>query len=429
MRDATANPATTPHASTPTRIGYVLKMYPRFSETFVVTEILAREALGADIEIFSLRAPVDPRFHDSLARVQAPVRYVPRVRRAEDLWSALAAARAELGPLPDALVRQLLAVHAEDAAQALAVAVAARRSGVTHLHAHFASLATTVARLAALAAGLTYSFTAHAKDLFHEQVDDGDVARKAADAHHVVTISEYNARHLRAIGVEQDRIRLVYNGLDLDAFRPRPDLPPAATEARDGDRELHVVGVGRLVEKKGFAHLLDAVALLRRGHGVAARLTLVGGGELDVALRARAAELGLTDVVTFTGPLPQPRVREVVAAADVLAAPCVVGADGNADGLPTVVLEAMALGTPCVTTAVTGLGEAVVHERTGLVVAERDAAGLAAALDRLRADPALARSLARAARRLVEERFDARHQAAQLQSHLPSAPLLEEAVA
>ncbi|GMA33454.1 glycosyltransferase [Litorihabitans aurantiacus] len=414
MRDATtARP----------RIGYVLKMYPRFSETFVVTEILAREAAGAAIEIFSLRAPVDPRFHDSLARVQAPVRYVPRVRRADDLWSALAEAREVLGPLPDALVRDLLAAEAEDAAQALAVAVAARRSGLTHLHAHFASLATTVARLAAAAAGLTYSFTAHAKDLFHEQVDDADVLRKAADAHHVVTISEYNVAHLRGLGVDASRLHLVYNGLDLDAFTPREDA------GREGDGELHVVAVGRLVEKKGFTHLLDAVALLRRGHGVAARLTLVGGGELDGELRARAAGLGLGDAVTFTGPLPQAAVRDVVAGADVLAAPCVVGADGNADGLPTVVLEAMALGTPCVTTAVTGLGEAIAHERTGLVVGQHDAAGLAAALERLHRDPALARRLRAEARRLVEERFDARRQAAALQALLPSEPFEKEAVA
>lgn len=411
-------------ASRPPRVGYVLKMYPRFSETFVVTEILAREELGADIEIFSLRAPVDPRFHDSLARVQAPVRYVPRVRRAEDLWAALAEARAVLGPLPDSVMGELMRVEAEDAAQALAVAVAARRSGLTHLHAHFASLATTVARLAALAAGLTYSFTAHAKDLFHEQVSRDDVVRKVADAHHVVTISTYNVAHLRAIGADPGRVRLVYNGLDLDAFRPRTEVPGA----RRGERELHVVGVGRFVEKKGFAHLLVAVAQLR-ARGVPARLTLVGGGELDAPLRAAAASLGLDDAVTFTGPLPQPRVREVVASADVLAAPCVVAADGNADGLPTVVLEAMALGTPCVTTAVTGLGEAIVHERTGLVVAQHDAVALADALHRLHTDPALARTLAAAARRLVEQRFDARQQAAQLQAHLPSVPHRQEVTA
>ncbi|PWD52557.1 colanic acid biosynthesis glycosyltransferase WcaL [Serinibacter arcticus] len=390
-------------------------MYPRFSETFIVTEILAREALGADLEIFSLRAPVDPRFHDSLARVQAPVRYVPRVRRAEDLWTALATAREVLGPLPDRLLAELLAADAEDAAQALAVAVAARRSGLTHLHAHFASLATTVARLAALAAGITYSFTAHARDLFHEQVDDADVLRKAADAHHVVTISRFNVAHLRAIGVAPERVRLVYNGLDLEAF-------PART-GTDDDVEatpttgLHVVGVGRLVEKKGFDDLLHAVAILRgRGHRV--RATLVGGGELEERLRATSSALGLDDVVTFTGPLPQPQVRDVVGTADVLAAPCVVGSDGNADGLPTVVLEAMALGTPCVTTGVTGLGEAVVHESTGLVVDQHDPTGLAEAVARLDADPALARSLATAARALVQDRFDSRRQAAQLQAAL-----------
>ncbi|HLT83666.1 MAG TPA: hypothetical protein VKZ83_05475, partial [Phototrophicaceae bacterium] len=121
----------------PERIGYVLKMYPRFSETFIVSELLGREARGADIEIFSLRPPVDPRFHSALAEVRAPVTYVARPRRAEDLWATVRAAEAELPLLPAALP-ELLAADASDAAQALDVAVLAVRRGITHLHAHFA---------------------------------------------------------------------------------------------------------------------------------------------------------------------------------------------------------------------------------------------------------------------------------------------------
>src|SRR5690606_27888430 len=169
----TCSPASSPRRRrpmSPERIGYVLKMYPRFSETFIVSELLGREARGADLEVFSLRPPVDPRFHSALAEVRAPVTYVPRARRPEELWDALRDAAPEL-PLLHRALPELLAAEASDAGQALALAVMVVRRGITHLHAHFASLATTVARLTSLLTGVPYSLTAHAKDIFHSSVD------------------------------------------------------------------------------------------------------------------------------------------------------------------------------------------------------------------------------------------------------------------
>lgn len=392
------------------KVGYVLKMYPRFSETFIVTEILAREQQGLDIEIYSLRPPIDPRFHDSLARVTAPVHYIPRMRKAADVWEQLQRAGAELGTFDDDTLRLLLAADADDAGQALDVAVRARRDGITHLHAHFASIATTVARLAARLAGITYSFTAHAKDLFHSEVDSRDVRSKAEDAHHVVTISQYNVAHLRQIGAPEDCLNLVYNGLDLDVYTPRPSSNSATG--------VRIVAVGRLIEKKGLEYLIDACDLLHRS-GSDFSCEIVGGGEREDALRQQAAAFGLNEVVRFHGPLPQDRVRDVVASADVLAAPCVVGTDGNTDGLPTVVLEAMALGTVCVTTDVTGLVEAVHHEQTGLVVPQHDASALATAIMRIGSDPDLAQRCRSGARDLIESTFDSRRQAVALNALLP----------
>ncbi|HEX5879125.1 MAG TPA: glycosyltransferase family 4 protein [Actinomycetota bacterium] len=387
------------------RVGYVVKMYPRLSETFVVSEILAREACGTDIEIFSLRQPVDPYFHDSLARVRAPVTYVPRARRLDELWCAMGAAERELPELTRALP-ELLAADPEDAGQALELAVMIRRRGISHLHAHFATLATTVARLAWLLSGVPYSFTAHAKDIFHQQVDHSDLGRKLADAHHTVTISEYNLQHLRtAHGLAAERLQLVRNGVDLQAF-PYGG-PPAA-----GGPPV-IAAVGRLVEKKGFGVLVDACRVLV-DRGLPVHCRLAGGGPLEPELRAQVAALGLDGVVELTGPLPQARVRELIASATVFAAPCVVDTDGNADGLPTVLLEAMALGTPCVATDVTGLPEAVHHGRTGLLVGPHDPEGLADAIQTLLQDPGLRARLAVAARALIEASFDARRQAAAL---------------
>src|SRR5687767_8390777 len=159
----------------PPRIGYVLKMYPRFSETFVVTEILALQDQGADLDIFSLRPPADGRFHESLSRVKAPVSYLPQPGKPPDIWAALAGARELHRDRFDACIGEILATPPMDACQALLLAGLARERGVTHLHAHFGTVAAGVARLAARIAGITYSVTLHAKDIFHEDVDDAEL--------------------------------------------------------------------------------------------------------------------------------------------------------------------------------------------------------------------------------------------------------------
>lgn len=386
------------------RIGYVVKTYPRFSETFIVSEIIAREERGADIRVFSLRPTSDTRFHDTLSRVAAPVSHLPRPTKPLELWDVVRRGRAELPRLGDVLDELLRESH-DDAAQAIELALAVRREGVTRLHAHFASLATTVARLASLLTGVPYSFTAHAKDLFHESVDPLDVNRKIADASHVVTVSDFNVRHLRSAypAAASTPVHRVYNGLDLSRFVFSPERPDTAS----------IVAVGRLVEKKGFADLIAAVHLLRRaGRPVPCRI--VGAGELEQELRRLVDELGLRDLVVFTGPLPQAEVRAEIVRARVFVAPCVVGADGNADGLPTVLLEAMAMGTPCVSTDVTGITEAVRDGETGLVVAQRSPEAVAGAILRLLDDREEAARLARSARALVEREFDARLQAERL---------------
>ena len=385
------------------RVGYVTKMFPRFSETFVLTELLQLERLGYEVEIFSLRPPADGRFHAKLADLRASVSYLSSAGiKAADLWAELSTAADELGDLGPHLV-ELLRLDSRSALQAVQLARHCRRLGLTHLHAHFASAGTTVARMAARIAGIGYGFTAHAKDIYCE-VDHDDLRRKLRDAVDVVTVSDFNRTYLRdEFGADADRVRRVYNGLELAAF---PFSEPL-------ERPNTIVAVGRLVEKKGFDTLLDAFALLLADGGEA-ELVLVGSGALEAALRAQVHRLGLTERVTMLGGLPQHRVAEIVAGAAVFAAPCVVGDDGNRDGLPTVLLEAMALGTPCVATPVTGIPEIIEHEVTGLLVGERDPRALAAALARTLDDPVLRVGLAKAARDLVETEFDARRQAAQV---------------
>lgn len=373
------------------RVGYVLKVYPRFSETFVVNEILAHERAGADLRIFSLRPPVGGRFHPAIGSVRAPVIYVPDASpKAADLWSALRVA----GPGAAALLQDPEAAGPREVVQAMALARHVREQGIDHLHAHFATVAAGVTRLAAQLTGISYSLTAHAKDIFHEEVDPLALRMRMADAVGVITVSDFNARFLREL-VPEAPIHRVYNGLELEAF---PYRPPQG-------RRPGIVAVGRLIEKKGFADLVDACAVLA-AHGRDVSCQIVGEGPLESELRARIAAHGLSERVRLLGPRTQEEVRTLVQGATVMATPCVVGADGNRDGLPTVLLEAMALGTPCVSTPVTGIPELVIDGHTGLMVGQHFPDELAGALARVLDDEGLRVSLARAGRALIEERFD-----------------------
>jgi glycosyltransferase involved in cell wall biosynthesis len=285
---------------------------------------------------------------------------------------------------------------ARDVYQAALLAREVRARGIEHLHAHFATSATSVARMAAELAGITYSFTAHAKDIYHEDVSPQSLRRKLADAAAVVTVSDYNLRFLHEnFDGAAEHAHRIYNGLDL------PRLPFRSPR----ERAPLVLGVGRLVEKKGFDDLIAACDILRR-RGRTFTCKIIGEGEVEAALREQMARLNLASHVQLTGPQPQAEVFEAIAASAAFVAPCVVGSDGNRDGLPTVLLEAMALGAPCVSTDVTGIPEIVRHNETGLMVPQHDPGAIADAIDRLLSDAALRVRLAGEARRLVETQFD-----------------------
>ena len=396
------------------RVGYVLKRYPRYSETFIVTEILAHEASGIEVEIFSLKPPDDAHFQDAIARVKAPVHYLSTEGlKLVDFWEALRTASQALPGIWNALgtardqdVREVY--------QAVQLTHIAYQKNIDHIHAHFATSATSVARLSSLFSGVPYSFTAHAKDIFHESVSSKDFQDKLDDAAGIVTVSEYNASYLREnYRIAADNIRCIYNGLEIERF-PYSD---------SSVRPPLVIAVGRLVEKKGFADLIEACGLLDR-RGCNFTCQIIGTGELEDYLRATIDSLGLKGRVTMIGAIPQFEVIQRVMRAAVLTAPCIVGTDGNRDGLPTVLIEAMALGTPCISTDVTGIPEVVQDGKTGLTVRQHDPAGLAAAIERLLSDPPLRRELGVRAREMVEEKFNSRNNAESLRSvFLAAAPV------
>jgi colanic acid/amylovoran biosynthesis glycosyltransferase len=402
-------------------------MYPRFSETFILDEVLELERQGLDLHIFSLKKPDDGRFHADLSRVRARVTYVPESFR-EARHEFLVAHREVFGWDRVRYVRALWEVLRRRRRGALKrfwqagyIAPRIRGLAIAHVHAHFASGATAVALWLHQLTGIPYSFTAHAKDIYADSVEPKVLQRKLARARFAVTVSDYNVNYLAALRGPTDgadlsgpgRLVRIYNGLDLRQFSPRdtvPDSPPL------------VLGVGRLVEKKGFADLIRACQVLRTV-GCQFRCLIVGKGPLEPALRAMIHELGLTDRVELGGAMPREALLELYPRASVVVAPCVVGRDGNRDGLPTVLIEAMALGVPVVATEVTGIPELVQDGRTGLLVPQGDIEALARAIGRLLEDCVTARTLVAAGRARVEQDFDLRANVAQLRA------LFEEATA
>jgi glycosyltransferase involved in cell wall biosynthesis len=380
-------------------------MYPRFSETFILSELLELERQGVELHVFALKRPDDGIAHADVARLRAPVTYLP-----QSLPGLLWAQRRALRRTPLRVLSQLIAAvrkgrlaSAKHVLQAGAIAPRLVGGGYEHLHAHFASGATSVALHASRLTGIPYSFTAHAKDIFLDSVRPNDLARKLARARFAVTVSDYNVRRLQEFANGTPVVR-IYNGLELTCFAPKRgprERPPL------------VLAVGRLIEKKGFDDLVRACSLLATA-GVDFRCDIVGKGSLEHDLRALVKQLGLTGRVRLVGPLPREQLVDLYPRGAVLAAPCVVGGDGNRDGLPTVLIEAMAMGVPVVATPVTGIPELVEDGVTGLLVAERDPSALARAIERLLGNEYLARRLAAAARRRIEESFDLQQNVAQL---------------
>ena len=351
----------------------MLKRFPQASQTFVLDEILELERQGLDVVVVAGR-PGDGRLPPSL--------------------------RAGVHQLEES---------ADPAAEAAEVLV---REGVDHVHAHFATWGARTARAVAHRTGLPYSFTAHATDIYRAGLDVDELAHRIAEAAFVVTVTDHNRAHLDGLLAQRGltgRVKRLYNGVDLGRFGldegPRePDL---------------VVGVGRLVAKKGFVHLVHALAAERdAGHPL--RAVIAGEGVERPLLEDLVARLDLAGLVSLPGALSRTDVAALVRRAAVFALPCVITADGDRDALPTVLLEAMALGTPVVSTLVSGIPEMVTDGESGLLVAAEDPAALAGALRRLTRDRQLARAVADAARRRVEQDFALRTNVATLHRWLRS---------
>jgi glycosyltransferase involved in cell wall biosynthesis len=292
-------------------------------------------------------------------------------------------------------------VYIKEFLQAGHIAAEIEARGITaHLHGHFCHGVANIAWFASRLTGIPFSFTAHAKDIYQGELNPGDLLeRKLAAARFVATCTEANARVLKRRCSDANIVHTIYHGLDVDYFSPEAPSPEPLPL---------ILSVGRFVEKKGFAHLVEACARLR-DHGLAFKCVIVGerGGAYE-PLRRLVAERALEGTVELHEAVIQDELREIYRRACVFALPCQVMDDGDRDGIPNVLAEAMAMGVPVVSTRISGIPELIDHGVNGLLVESRDPDALANALERVLTDAALRARLAEAGRRRICERFDSR---------------------
>ena len=365
-------------------VGIVLKGYPRLSETFIAQELLELQRRGLDYQIISLRHPTDRETHPVHREITASVSYLPEYLHQEPARVLTGYRQARKLPgyararaiwLCD-LRRDPTRNRIRRWGQAMVLA-AELPPETSRLYAHFLHTPASVTRYAAIMRGLPWCCSAHAKDIWTSP--DWELQEKLADLDWLVTCTETNARHLKSLAAEPDRVALVYHGLDLQRF------PSPASRMTPETGPVTILSVGRAVPKKGYDDLLRALALLDADTDWQF-IHIGGGGELG-HLKALAAELGIDRRITWQGAQPQTAVLEALRQADIFVLASRIAEDGDRDGLPNVLMEAQSQRIACVATDISAIPELIIDGETGLLVPERDHPALAKALQTLACDP------------------------------------------
>jgi len=412
-------------------VAYVMNGYPRLSETFITHEIYQLEQAGQPLRLFSVKREREDKIHPVVAEVGAPLTYLPDattlsgttlarwlLRNLPVFWrgNAEVARRHPLRYMrtlalalamcwryrPRGEGLRLRKVFVKEFLQAGQIAAELLRAGdVGHLHGHFCHGVATITWFVSRLTGIPFSFTAHAKDIYQSELNPDDLLeRKLGAARFVATCTCANASVLRARHARPDEVHAIYHGLDTDYFSP--------ARQGGGQRMPIILSVGRFVEKKGFDHLIEACAQLKRD-GVRFGCVIVGErGDAYEGICRLIEQRGLNDFVELRSAVTQDELRDIYRQARVFALPCQVTADGDRDGFPNVLAEAMAMGVPVVSTAISGIPEMIDDGVHGLLVQSGDSRALARALRRVLGDDALHATLAQAGRQRICERFDSR---------------------
>ena len=409
-------------------IAYVVMAFPRLSETFIANEIYLLEQMGLRLRLLSVKRENEPKVHPVVRAIRAPLQYLPKasslsgsnlpgwlIRNFPSFASAHLQVASRhplryLATLGSALAMSwryrrsattLRKVFIKEFLQAGYIAAEVQKDrSVAHLHGHFCHGVATITWFASRLTGLPFSFTAHAKDIYQAELNPGDLLeRKLGAASFVATCTAANAAVLKARSPHAEIVHTIYHGLDTEYFSP----------ADEGRRDLPMIlSVGRFVEKKGFEYLVDACHILKQA-GLRFGCLIVGEpGDAYDAVRDQIERLNLGDCVRLRSAVTQDQLREIYRQARTFALPCQVMADGDRDGIPNVLDEAMAMGIPVVSTPISGIPELIDDGEHGLLVPSKDPAALADALRRVLTDDTLHQRLATNGRARICARFDSR---------------------
>lgn len=385
---------------------FLLKGYPRLSETFIAQEIHALEKRGIDIHITSLRFPTDKKTHPIVQDIQAPVTYlpeylyqeIPRVLKA--WWKArqMPGYKKAFRQWWKDLIRDFTANRGRRFGQALVLA-SELPPEITHLHAHFLHTPASVAYYTHLLTGLHWTCSAHAKDIW--TIPEWEKREKLKDLDWLVTCTQSGYEHLKGLAFQPDKVHLVYHGMDFNRF---PE-PPMKNEdnANKAPSPFTILSVGRTVPKKGYEDVLKALAHLPQD--IDWRFRHIGGGPLTEELQRQAKTLAIEDKVTWQGAQAQEKVLEEYRNADLFILASKIADDGDRDGLPNVLMEAQSQKLPIIATNISGIPELIQNGKTGILVPPSDHRAIAEAIEMLYRNPEKRRDMAEAGFLRVRQHF------------------------
>ncbi len=394
-------------------VAYILHRFPYLTETFIMREVYWLRKQGVEVKIYSLLAPTHKLVHEQAEELLSVTHYSPFIS-----WNVI---RSQFQFLRRSPIKYLKAfanlfrqTYREPAVllrclvlfpKSVYFAGLIRQQGADHIHSHFVWIDGIAAGVASDLLDVTFTIHPHAFGLFSR--NQKAVKAELEHATQIVTISKFHKSYIQNLcpEIDPDHIHIVYCALETDVLS-RCDRPPS-------EGPVQILAVGRLIEKKGFEYLITACRNLL-DQNIDFQCNIVGGGTSKPRLQNQINQLGLEDHVCLAGSMSQKQVQEYYRNCDIFALPCVVAGDGDRDGIPVVLMEAMACEIPVVTTPVTGIPDLVQHEQTGLLVAERNADELTLALKKLIANEDLRKQLGRQGRQTILGKFEIRKNAAKM---------------
>jgi colanic acid/amylovoran biosynthesis glycosyltransferase len=399
-------------------LAYIIGTYPQLTTTFIDREIKALQRNGVDLRVLSIRRP-SIRLSDDQKRLQRDVRYMFPIP-----WKELIRAHIWYGlrrkPLtyfatlffllsrahPNIRARGKTLLHFVEGVYA---AYLLRDTSCDHIHAHFIDRAAVVALIVSRLHGIPYSVTAHANDIYTNPIL---IHEKLSEAKFISTCTAYNKAYLSRTGKNgtDAKLHCIHHGLDFHEYQ---------VDISKSEGDPLICAIGQLKEKKGFSYLIKACRILK-DKGYEFRCQIIGAGPLQSALESLLRELSLEDRVVLRGMLPHEQVIEEYKKSTIFVLPCITGSDGDRDGIPNVILEAMAMKLPVVSTDHSGIPEVVVNGQNGLLVPPADEIALSEALAILLDDPDLRQRFGERGREMVTKNFDIHQNVKLLLSHFYS---------